>query len=353
MKIHVFGSDFIRTGTITSYISLIWEERYSHRGYFQLVAVDTPENIRMLQVDSRLWQNGKRTSMIIKHVKQDSSTRQIIANGYTAVDRLRNRVFANTIRFNNIEAGIRSMISNNTTGDRSLSRFVLAPSAGFHQSHQTEMTGYELLEAAHILALEGQLGFVCEFDHRNRRDVFAIYQGENKTVGSGVAAPVLFKDDFGNLPNMRIVDDKSLFKNFAYVAGTGEADQRIVITVGTATGDARYEHYVDARDVQPDREAGETASSPSYLNRLRGRGMERLSERVRARSFTAEVRAPQFGDTVLLGDLVTCISRRYNVRLNTRILGFREITENNAMRRELVFGNAEFTWLQVNSMNMR
>jgi hypothetical protein len=347
MIIHVFSPEFERIGVITAYISLVWKEKYNGKGYCTLVVNDNEDNIKMLQVDNRLWQNGKLTSMIIKETTQESRTRQIIVNGEVAVTRLKNRVFANMIRFNNVESGIRSMITNNIGAGRNLSRFVLAPSEGFTESHQTEMTGYDLLEACSILTKEVELGFMSVFDHQNKRDVFTIYKGEDKSVNSNRTDIASFKDGFGNLPNMTIKDDKSFFKNFAYVAGSGENEERTIVTVGSATNDARYEHYVDARDIQPDTETNETVSSPSYLARLRARGTEHLNERIRVRNFVAEAREPRFGETVRLGDIVTVVSSRYGVMLNTRMMEYQEITENNSMRREFIFGNAEYTLLQV------
>lgn len=73
------------------------------------------------------------------------------------------------------------------------------------------------------------------------------------------------------------------YANVAIVQGAGEGEDRTTVTVGdtAATGSARREIYVDARDVQPDEEKGETAQSASYLTRLADRGGKKLLEQLR------------------------------------------------------------------------
>ena len=53
------------------------------------------------------------------------------------------------------------------------------------------------------------------------------------------------------------------YANVAVVQGAGEGENRATVTVGLtdATGADRRELYVDARDVQPDEEKGETNKS--------------------------------------------------------------------------------------------
>ena len=61
----------------------------------------------------------------------------------------------------------------------------------------------------------------------------------------------------------------------AVVQGAGEGANRATVTVGLtdATGADRRELYVDARDVQPDEEKGETTTSTEpTCERLMARG---------------------------------------------------------------------------------
>ena len=305
-----------------------------------MVCADIPENIRLLKEGNRLWQRGKRTSMIIRYVKLDSITRQITVHGYTALDRLNQRIIYPAMNITNVEAGMRDIVLNNIRG---LQNFTAAPEQGLTETHNTQFTGHELLEALNTLGVESEIGFYAFFDYPNRCDEFRVYKGNDFTQGEKI---ILFKEEFGNLPNMTIVDDNTVFKNVAYVAGAGEGNERAWAIVGNSAGNDRHELYVDARDLQPDTGAGENNNSPAYIQRLTARGIESLNERVRAQSFQAQVDAPDFGSSFYIGDLVTCNSTRYGVTLKTRVISYKEVTERNAMSRYLVFGTPEITALE-------
>lgn len=65
------------------------------------------------------------------------------------------------------------------------------------------------------------------------------------------------------------------------------------MTVGLtdATGADRRELYVDARDVQPDEEKGESNKSEAYLERLMARGTNKLLEQLRTGSIELTIDA--------------------------------------------------------------
>ena len=69
-------------------------------------------------------------------------------------------------------------------------------------------------------------------------------------------------------------EDKTDFKNAALIAGEGEGDVRIKVSIGSARGFDRFELYVDARDLQ--REDGLSLSD--YQNQLRQRGISKINE---------------------------------------------------------------------------
>ncbi len=78
---------------------------------------------------------------------------------------------------------------------------------------------------------------------------------------------------WGNLLNAGWSFSDTDYANVALVQGAGEGDERATVWGDVnATGSDRREMYVDARDVQP--EDGETSTSQSYLEKLADRGGE-------------------------------------------------------------------------------
>lgn len=333
--LHVFTPDFERLGLLDTYISLVWEEEYQGRGALMIVCSDIPENIRLLQEGNMLWQRGKQTAMIIKYVKKESADSLITVHGYTALNYLNQRIIYPTLTIYNVETGMRNAVSQHL---RAFPRIAVAASKGFPEIFDTQFTGDEVLDALKVLGVESEIGYQMEFDYDNALHVFSPYKGRDLTIGDDL---MLFKEEFGSLQGMTIVDDNTIFKNVAYVAGAGEGAARKVIIVGTATGRNRYEMFVDAKDLQPDEEKGETAESPAYIQLLTARGIEKLNQQIRVQTFIAAVDYSGFRTLFDLGDIVTCSSTKYGVTLNTRITGFKEVTERNMTTLSLTFGNPE------------
>ena len=85
--------------------------------------------------------------------------------------------------------------------------------------------------------------------------------------------------------------------------GAGEGSARATVWVGDvdSTGSDRREMYIDARDIQPDEDSGETTTSQSYLQKLADRGGEKLLAQLRIGSIEFDV---DDDDTLAVGDVL-------------------------------------------------
>lgn len=333
MELHVFNSDFERVITLNTCISLVWDEFYQEAGSIMLVCQDTPENVENLIQGNRLWMHGKKTSMIIEYVKKDSATRLLTVHGHTAVKRMGDRVVHPTQTVSNVEDGMKQLVMNNL---RDMTRLTVEPLQGFMETFDTQFTGQEIQAALKTLAVESGLGYYFYFDHKNKQDEFRVYKGRDLTYGD---EKVLFKEDFGNLPNMRIINDDTLFKNVAYVGGEGEGDERIWVIVGDATGDARREMYVDAHNMRLQKDM----TPEEYTQQLAAKGVTALNTRIKVNTFVASVEPTDFGVLYYLGDLVVCTGKKYGVTLIARMMAYTEVWEKNKQTLSVTLGNPEIT----------
>lgn len=103
----------------------------------------------------------------------------------------------------------------------------------------------------------------------------------------------------------------------AVVQGAGEGENRATVTVGLtdATGADRRELYVDARDVQPDEEKGETTKSQAYLERLMARGTNKLLEQLRTGSIELTIDAEGLSP----GDVAYCTIPELGYKATVRV----------------------------------
>lgn len=352
MELYIFDSKFNQMGMINSYISLQWSESYNNKGSFSLICSDTAQNIKLLQIGYYIYQNNKQTAMIIKYLEYDSETLTITAHGYTTLELIGRRIVYPMQTITNIEKGMYSLVERFLKGSetsRNIDNFttyrLLNGYKGFVSEHDGQYTGDYVNEVLTELAEESELGFYMQFDWRNKRHVFTVYEGKDLTFGNGVNTPQLFTEGFGNLQNAIIFDDMTEFRNVAYVAGEGEGTKRTVVIVGSAAGMNRYELFVDARDLQSeytDEDGTEiTLTSAQYKKVLTARGKEKLGNYLRARSFQGEVSTTGFRDKFYLGDKITAKSDRYGVRMDTRIMQYKEITEKNNTKLVLTLGTPE------------
>lgn len=324
--LQVFDTDFNRHGAIRVTKSTVWKESYRDRGSFMLVASDTPDNVRLLQIGWYYYRPEKQTAMMIVSLERDSVKGEITARGFSTTWLLDQRVIYPTVFINgNVEAGMYNLINSN----RRLPRLVTAPVKGLQGTIDTQFTGKEMLKTLNELAALNDWGFKTIFDWENKQHVFTIYQGTDRTQYNGVVPPIIASDRTGGLGDIKITEDNSAFKNVAIVAGEDTGSNRVVVEVGNAQGLDRFETFVDARDLRRDE-----LTLQQYQNLLTSRGKEKLSEMIKSFNFVALPKTgPQvsniFDTNYFNGDKITSISKRYLVELDNRIMASEEVLEGN------------------------
>lgn len=334
--LHVFDKNFERKATINSYISLVWQEQYQNKGGFLLYMDDSSSNVA--EIGDYLFISGGNTAMIILYKEIKSDQQQVMFGGQTTLYLLSKRINRNTVKISNAESGMLQIVSQNIRGHQRLS---VALPKGLTEMHESERTGGEALDTLIEIAAATGLGIRMRFDRVSKGHVFEVYKGLDRRITQNANSLAFFGDDFKNVYSIQIGDDISHFKNVAYVRGAGEGAQRVVVEIGNASNENRYEMDIDARDLQPSEDSGETLSSPSYLARLRSRGQERLSEYVRRQNFIVDVDSRDFGIKYNLGDLVSCKSTRYQMLLHARIIEYTLLIEGNNQKTNISVGEAK------------
>gem|GEM_PF-1695850 len=369
----VFSKSFNLMGHIGSFISLIWEEEYCGRGSFQLVLANESGTIgeqggadlvgtRIIRQGRYIYQKGKKTAMVIRSIRVSEKDGQIIINGFTTLDILRQRVRVGTTKIENVELSmyhiadyVRAEIEPITGyNDLRFKNYSIAETKGFEQTLDTQFTNWNVLDMLIALGNQSGLGFFMGFEHENQTHVFTVYEGKDFAVANESNNPhVVFSEEYGTLSDVEIVDDKSIFANNAWVAGEGEGNRRFNQNVSTYPINDRpdaidiFQISVDARDLRQtitDESGQETLlNSYDYGRILEGRGLAKLTEHPHVDTFTGTINPIGFGIDYNLGDIVTCISKKHNRRIDARITQFKEVTEGNTTTLRLTLGEPEIT----------
>ena len=342
MKLWIFDWNFALKGSIETYKHLEWQESYYNRGVFTLMVDDVPQNVKILKEDYFLYMPDKKTAMLIETIKYDSKDNLIIVNGHSTLTILNQRHLYGTYNFVNAEAGIREIFAKNIRGYPNM---IQTPSKGYTEGVDTQYSDKILLDIFPKVCSETGLGINMIFDYENKRHIFDVYKGVDRTAEQTNNSPQQFSDDWFTLTDVVITEDKSNFKNVAYVSGVGDGPDRIRTVVGTAQGRDRYELPVDARHLQWDSDptSENYQTYDQYVKTLGAWGLAKLNEHNKIQNFQAEVDSRDFGNKYYLGDVVTCNSGRYGVQMDARIISFKHQIENNESKIFLTLGEPTIT----------
>lgn len=168
--------------------------------------------------------------------------------------------------------------------------------------------------------------------------LFELSEGTDRSIMQNENPHIIFSDSYTNLLSFTYSSDISLQRNFAYILGQGEGDERKRTVY--FDGDEplfldRYEIYVDAKDISEEEQAdGETRTIPEeqYLELLKERGKQNIIIPLTASESQIAVQSTQFryNADYFVGDYVTVEHRRFGLRQNKiQLIGMIESFDQN------------------------
>lgn len=170
--------------------------------------------------------------------------------------------------------------------------------------------------------------------------------------GDGEDEEVVLSVSFNNLKNYDVIRDATAYKNYAIVAGEGEGSARVFTTVDNRQSDDELLHelWVDARDLSMD--ADDTIDS--YRQKLRQRGLEKLSECVVIDNVEVEISeedAQRIGIDFDIGDIVGVAINPLRLYYKMKIIEVEDTYSQGKRTVSLVFGSKIPTaWEKVRTL---
>lgn len=296
MRLDVLEADtLIRVGTVDAWVSLYWDEPYNTEGEFSLEVRPTDENLGLLQIGRWIARSDSRIPMRICSRENENEDSSLICSGFPATWILTKRVSTAIIKNENAEAAMRSLVSNM----QGWPRLELGTTYGFDTTYAAQTSGGTIFEYCQTIAAACDLGFRILLDGKgsSKRMLFEVFRPTADPNNR-------FSTKWGNLTGAAWAFGDNDYANVAIVQGAGEGTERATVTVGLTdtAGSERREMYVDARDEQPDEDAGETKTSTDYLQRLMDRGANKLLEQLR----TGSIEITVDDDNLSPGDVCYC-----------------------------------------------
>lgn len=341
IQILVFKVDnntFDNIGEVNQYNSLIWPDKLNGYASFELWAPITDENSEYFKKGNILWCGGDNAAVIeiVKSAIDDKGTKTFNVKGRTLEMFLTTRIIWGTYNASDKYAStvmyeiVKQNCINPTDVNRKIPYLECVEDKQLGGKISIQKTGEEVYDTLTTIASSKDIGFNVLFRPKEKKLIFEVVAGIDRTIEQSKVDPVEFSTDLEDILSSSYYMNSQDEKNVAFVQGEGEGASRVSETSGNneLKGFGRKELYVDARDLQSEtvNESGTTVSltSDEYKAALINRGNDKLSECDITETFEAQIRVfgdvqYEFGKDYQKGDKVTVRDKQLNVVVSARI----------------------------------
>lgn len=359
----VLDENFIQIGIITHYKSQEYVRKFCGIGTFKITMPRNEKNVRFMKNGFWFVLDGK----FLGYKDSESSASaddSIIISGKLCEVLLSWLVFPKTQVYKGERAKIcEDIITNNFLQDDERKKDILRvieSGITLNENIIVQKTGDVISNAITDILSVQQLGFSCmpvlrssvNDDKAITSIDFQCIKGTDHSINNADGnKPIVFSKRFKNLSGISYSKDSSNERNYFYVAGEGEGEERKVVSFGEQIENPLYrkEIYVDARDIQSsDPETQEKCTEEEYNEMLMQRGQEKKSEYQLTESvdcFVIDKKGFQYDVDFFLGDYVTAIDELTGVRLKLQVIEMSKI-QSETESVVLTFGNKKLTFVQ-------
>lgn len=329
---------FDNIGEINLFDSLVWPDKFNGYASFELWAPITEENSEYLKRGNVLWCGGDNAAVIeiVKSSVDDKGTKTFNVKGRTLEMLLTTRIIWGTYNGTNKRSStvmyeiVNQNCINPSNPKRKIPFLECKIDRQLGNTITYQKTGGEVYDALTNIADNSGLGFNVLFRPREKKLIFEVIEGTDRTINQTINDPVEFSTDLEDILSSSYYSNSQDKKSVALVMGEGEGSDRKRQISGddNSSGFLRRELYVDARDLQSESvsENGttQTLTENEYKQVLVQRGDEKLDEHAAVETFEAQIRVfgdiqYEFGKDYQKGDKVTVRDGQLGVVVSARI----------------------------------
>lgn len=361
MELYVYSSEMELQGIVEKIASLIWTRRYWSCGEFKLLVPFTEEHSRMLVKNNIIMKRGDDEAAQIRYVsitKNSQGLEEIEVQGKFLITWIGKRIIKKQIITNDTTQNIlyrivRENVTNPADTARKIPDVSIATDDEDTESGVIDYTSEQYTNAqlaAETAAKAAKLGIRMRTDARTGAHVFSVYEGRDLTAGNTAGnAPCIFSQEFDNIVEQEYTNSVENLKTTAFVGGEEKEGvaRKVAEVGGSAAGLAREEVFINATDIVQEYEDDDgeqvTLTDAEYLALLSARGAEELEQYAETLSFGSKINT--FANLIYrtdydLGDRVTCVNKRWGIRIDVRITEIAETYQNNVEEIDITFGES-------------
>ena len=335
MELTVLSTDFKTVAQVDVFETLIWTERYSDYGEFELHTAVDRDLLAIFHEGYYLWTKESDRLMIVEGVQINTDVDEgdrLIVSGRSIESILDRRiVWRQTTLNGSLQDGVKKLINdavmNPSAPERKIANVVFEDSVDPAITNLTlegQFNGDNLFDVIKTICESCEIGFKFVVDD-SYNFVFSLYAGVDRSWNQTSNKYVIFSPKYDNFSNSSYVESNKALKTTALVVGEGEEPNRKNTTVtanGGGTGLSRREIYVDAGNLSSKREDESQMTDGEYTEQLRQKGLEGLVEAIFISSFEGQADPNgqfAYGVDYSIGDIVQ-VENEYGVSNRSRIL---------------------------------
>lgn len=360
MELYVYSRDMTLQGIVEKISSLIWTRRYWSCGEFKLLVPFTEDHARLLVKENIIIKRGGKEAAEIRYIhitKNSQGMEEIEVQGKFLLSWIGKRILTTQIitkdTTQNILYAIVKQTCTNAGAARNIPNFSISTTDADTGSGQIDYTSEQYVNAqlaAETAAKAAKLGIRVTTNARTGKHTFSVYEGRDLTAGNTAGnAPCIFSQEFDNIVEQEYTNSVENLKTTAYVGGEEKegVTRKVAEVGGSSTGLSRDEVFINATDIvqEYENESGQTVTltTAQYLALLSARGVEELEQYAETLAFGSKINTNanlKYGTDYDLGDRVTCINKRWNVRIDVRITEIAETYETSGEEIDITFGES-------------
>lgn len=327
----ILDTDFRDVVVVDSFDSIIWTDRYSGSGDFEISSAIDPDLLINTPRGAYVISTTSEHIMIVEDLVIETDSEygnKLYISGRSAETLLERRIiWSQTNITGNLQNGIQKLLNENlinpTNADRKIPNFIFEASTDPAITALTldaQFTGDNLYDAIKVICDVFGLGFKVTLNRENKF-VFKLYAGRDLSYDQTDNPYVIFSPEYDNILSSNYYESDRSVKNIALIAGEGEGLSRRTATVGSGSGLDRRELFVDARDISSDTEDG-TLTETEYTKLLQQRGEDSMAEYSLVQTFEGEAEVGVnfvLGQDFNIGDIVQ-LRNEYGLESSTRVV---------------------------------
>ena len=374
MELRVFNKELEPLGVVDEYGSLIWTVKYFDVGTFSMQAPITKNNCKLLTNGNILVKHDNKNDVTdengdkwrraaeIKYVQistNEQGEEVLEVQGCMLGKWLSKRVVTPQIVLNTTEQNIINTLVNKNCGSyasqkRKFEQFIILSQDNFGGSNveYSNELYVDLGQEVKDQAQAGKLGYDILVNERQRLYGFYLYKGRDLTsTNTSDNTPCIFSRDFDNVNEQAYECSTENIKNFIYVQGAALEDETnqplVTYDSESKAGLDLQETYCDASDISRsyENDNGEkvTIALKDYNSLLQTRANTELSSYIESINFSSSINTRsklKYKTDFNLGDRVSCIEKRWNIKLDARITEVVETYQKGEESLEITFGES-------------